>query len=89
MSRKESWKTGEKKLRKSFDESLEWIWQKWDEFFDEGTPFGNLNRVFDEMELSSLEIADYYYNVGWTRGVSESTGWPLSRPGPREWSPRD
>lgn len=85
---KEPWKTGEKKLRRNFDKTLESIWERWDELEIEGGPFGDLNQI-NQTGLESVEIDQLYFEVGWARGVSEALGWSLKRPGPREWSPRD
>lgn len=80
---------GRTQLRASFDQVLERVWEKWDELGVKGTPWGAPDQVIEETSLTSVEMIDFYTDVGWVRGVSQALGWPLKRPGPREWSPRD
>lgn len=88
MSSKESWKTDREKLRQRFDTTLEHIWEVWESWDLKGSPFEKLEDIKDT-EQESGPIFELYFDVGWARGVSEALGWSLSRPGPREWSPRD
>lgn len=88
MSKQEPWKTDRKELRENFDATLAGVWEAWVDAEMRGTPFGGLRRIF-QSGLSNEAITQLHWEVGWLRGVSESTGWSLDRPGPREWSPRD
>lgn len=86
--KKEPWKTEKARLREVFDDTVIRVWEQWDSYEIEGTPFKNLpNAKNADIETSAL--LELYWDVGWARGVSEAFGWSLDRPGPREWSPRD
>lgn len=76
-----------KKLRREFNTSLERLWQAWDGFSDTGTPFDDLDAAL-EMEVGSAELATFYYDLGRVESWNKAFGWPIHRPGPREWSPR-
>lgn len=82
-------KLSRERLRESFENVLEHVWEQWHELGLKGTPWGTADELIEETSLTSQEVIDFYTDVGWVRGVSQSTGWSLDRPqGPREWSPR-
>jgi hypothetical protein len=61
-------------LRAAFDQALEHVWEKWEEFGVKGTPWGSPDQVIEETSLTSVEMIDFYTDVGWLRGLTTPHG---------------
>lgn len=86
-------------LKAKFSEILAGVWGKFEEMVfkdeDEAVQFKG-DSPFDGtywMELVDPGLSDdekigIRLDMAWLEGVKDATGWLLSQPGPREWSPR-
>lgn len=73
-------------MRRIYLDTLKRLWEIWDQWVGRGTPFGDLERL-QESQINPQYILPVHYEVGWVRGVSQATGWAVTKPGPKDWTP--
>lgn len=69
------------KLRKTFEQVLQNIWQVWKDEIGRGSPFESTEIIGRTFLPGGEETTNaFWHHVGWAKGVSQAMGWEIVRP---------